>query len=364
MKVALLIQPGVPFAVEDVDVEQPQAGEVLIRMAACGVCHSDWHLMTGATRHPTPVVPGHEGAGVVEAVGPGVSRVKPGDHVILNWAPNCGHCFYCLRNKPSLCQTYVEPIWAGTMMDGTTRLRWKGRPVYVFSALGAFAELAVVPQETCIPVGKDIPLKAASLVGCAVATGVGAVIRTAKVEPGSSVVVLGCGGVGLNILQGAALAGAEKIIAVDRSEAKMKLARQFGATHTLLASEHTLEAVQELTGGRGADYSFEAVGVTAVQEEAVAVARPGGVVVFVGLAPMGTNTNIPGAVLARTEKIVMGSYYGSVNTARDFPLLIDLYMAGKLKLDELVTREYTLEQINEAYAHMLSGEAARGVVVF
>lgn len=364
MKAALLIEPGVPFAVEDVDVEQPQAGEVLIRIAACGVCHSDWHLMTGATRHPTPVVPGHEGAGVVEAVGPGVSRVKPGDHVILNWAPNCGHCFYCLRNKPSLCQTYVEPIWAGTMMDGTTRLRWKGRPVYVFSALGAFAELAVVPQETCIPVGKDIPLKAASLVGCAVATGVGAVIRTAKVEPGSSVVVLGCGGVGLNILQGAALAGAEKIIAVDRSEAKMNLARQFGATHTLLANEHTLEAVKELTGGRGADYSFEAVGAAEVQEEAVAVARPGGVVVFVGLAPMGTNTNIPGAVLARTEKVVMGSYYGSVNTTRDFPLLIDLYLAGKLKLDELVTREYTLAQINEAYAHMLSGEAARGVVVF
>ena len=364
MKAALLIEPGVPFAVEDVDVEKPQDGEVLIRMAACGVCHSDWHLMTGATRHPVPVVPGHEGAGVVEAVGPGVSRVKPGDHVILNWAPNCGHCFYCLRDKPSLCQTYVEPIWAGTMMDGTTRLRWKGQPVYVFSALGAFAELAVVPQETCIPVSKAISLKVASLVGCAVATGIGAVIRTAKVEPGSSVVVLGCGGVGLNILQGAALAGAEKIIAVDRSEAKMKLARQFGATHTLLANDHTIEAVKELTGGRGADYSFEAVGMAAVQEEAVAVARPGGVIVFVGLAPMGTNTNIPGAVLARTEKVVMGSYYGSVNTTRDFPLFIDLYLAGKLKLDELVTQEYSLEQINEAYTFMLSGEAARGVVVF
>lgn len=364
MKAALLIEPGVPFAVEDVDVEKPQTGEVLVRMAACGVCHSDWHLMTGATKHPTPVVPGHEGAGVVEAVGPGVSRVKPGDHVILNWAPNCGHCFYCLRDKPNLCQTYVEPIWAGTMMDGTTRLCWQGRPVYVFSALGAFAELAVVPQETCIPVRKEIPLKAASLVGCAVATGVGAVIRTAKVEPGSSVVVFGCGGVGLNILQGAALAGAEKIIAVDRSEAKMNLARQFGATHTLLANEHTIEAVKELTCGRGADYSFEAVGVTVVQEEAVAAARPGGAAVFVGLAPMGTNTNIPGSVLARTEKVVMGSYYGSVNTTRDFPLLIDLYLAGKLKLDELVTREYALEQINEAYAHMLSGETARGVVVF
>jgi Zn-dependent alcohol dehydrogenase len=178
------------------------------------------------------------------------------------------------------------------------------------------------------------------------------------------VVVFGCGGVGLNVLQGAALAGAETIIAVDRSEAKMNLARQFGATHTLLAGQDTQAAIKELTGGRGADYSFEAVGLPAVQEEAVTAARPGGVAVLVGLAAMGTNTNIPGAVLARQEKVVMGSYYGSVNTERDFPLLIDLYLAGKLKLDELVSQEYPLEQINEAYAHMLTGEVARGVVVF
>lgn len=364
IQAALLFGAHQPFVVDEVTLEEPRAGEVLVKIAASGVCHSDYHLVSGATNHPMPVVPGHEGAGVVEAVGPGVTRVKVGDHVTLNWAPDCGHCFYCLHGKPNLCETYVEPIWAGTMLDGTTRLRWKDQTVYHFSGLASFAEYAVVPQESCVTIRKDVPLTVAALVGCAVATGVGAVIYTADVKASESVVVFGCGGVGLNILQGAALCGAQTIIAVDTNPTKMEIAKQFGATHTLLAGDDTLSAIRELTNGRGADHAFEAVGIPALQEQAFQAIRPGGTLTLAGLSAMGSGTNLPGAIITRQEKVIKGSYYGTVNANRDFPLLLDLYMAGKLKLDELVSQEYSLSQINEAYDAMLSGTVARGVVVF
>jgi len=364
IQAALLLGAHQPFRIEELELEEPHAGEVLVKIAASGVCHSDYHLVSGATNHPMPVVPGHEGAGVVQAVGAGVTRVQPGDHVTLNWAPDCGQCFYCLRGKPSLCETYVEPIWAGTMLDGTTRLRWNGQPVYHFSGLASFAEYAVVPQESCVRIRKDVPLAVAALVGCAVATGVGAAMYTANVHPGESVVVFGCGGVGLNILQGAALCGAETIIAVDTNPAKMEIARQFGATHTLMSDDKTLNTIRDLTGGRGAEHAFEAVGIPALQELAFKAIRPGGTLTLAGLSPMGTGTNLPGAVITRQEKVIKGSYYGTINATRDFPLLLDLYMAGKLKLDELVSQTYSLNQINEAYEAMLSGAVARGVVVF
>jgi S-(hydroxymethyl)glutathione dehydrogenase / alcohol dehydrogenase len=353
-----------PFAIEELTLDEPRHGEVLVKIAASGVCHSDYHLVSGATNHPMPVVPGHEGAGVVGAVGPGVTRVKPGDHVTLNWAPDCGHCFYCLRGKPNLCETFIEPIWAGVMLDGTPRLHRNGQPVYHFSGLATFADHAVVPQESCVPIRKDVPLKIAALVGCAVATGVGAAMYTAQVRSGESVVVFGCGGVGLSILQGALLCGAYPIIAVDTNAAKMNIARQFGATHTLLSGDDTLTNIRDLTNGRGAEYAFEAVGIPAVQEIALSAVRPGGMLVLTGLAAMGTGTNLPGAIITRQEKVIKGSYYGTINASRDFPLLLDLYAAGKLKLDELVSQEYTLTQINEAYDAMLTGEVARGVVVF
>jgi Zn-dependent alcohol dehydrogenase len=240
-------------------------------------------------------------------------------------------------------------------------------PVYIYCGLGTFADHIVVRQQSCIPIRKDVPLKVASLVGCAVATGVGAAMYTTQVRPGDSVVVFGCGGVGLNILQGAKLCGATTIIAVDVNQTKMDLAREFGATHTILSNYDetgVIREIRKMTGGRGADHAFEAVGIPALQELALEAARPGGMVIFAGLAPMGTDTNLPGAILTRTEKTVKGSYYGSVNPSRDFPMLIDLYMAGKLKLDELVSAEYRLDQINEAYDAMLSGEAARGIIVF
>jgi S-(hydroxymethyl)glutathione dehydrogenase / alcohol dehydrogenase len=361
---ALLVEPGRPFVIEELTLDDPRQGEVLIRIAASGVCHSDYHVMTGTTKHPMPCVCGHEGAGIVEAVGAGVTRVRPGDHVVLSWAPDCGHCFYCQHGKPNLCDTFVAPIWAGTMLDGTPRLHWKGQPVYHYCGLASFAPYAVVPQESCIPIRKDVPLNVASLVGCGVATGVGAAMYTAMVRPGESVVVYGCGGVGLNILQGAALCGAAAIIAVDTNEAKMELARKFGATHTLMADTTTLQNIRDLTGGRGADHVFEAVGAPSIQEAALDAVRPGGTLTLVGLSPMGTGTNLPGALITRQEKVIKGSYYGSVNPSRDFPLLIDLYMAGKLNLDSLISKAYPLEEINTAYDAMLSGEVARGIIVF
>lgn len=364
IQAAVFYEPHKPFEIETLELAEPKAGEVLVKMSAAGVCHSDWHLMTGATRHPVPAVPGHEGAGVVQAVRPGVSRVKPGDHVALNWAPSCGECFYCLNDRPSLCATYIKPIWAGTMLDGTTRLSKGGRPVYHFSALACFADHAVVPEQCCVPLSKDVPPAVAALIGCAVTTGVGAALNTVRVRPGSSVAVFGAGGVGLSIIMGAKLAGAGRIIAVDKSAAKLKMSLDFGATDALMADGETNDRIRALTEGRGADYVFEAIGVPAVQEQCLDAARPGGTVVLAGIAPTGSGTNLPGAILTRQEKTVTGTYYGSANTARDFPLYAELYLRGKLDLDRLISKTFRLEQINEAYAEMLSGETARGVVVW
>ena len=347
-----------------VDLEPPRAGEVLVKVAAAGVCRSDWHLVTGATQHPLPAVPGHEGAGVVEAVGEGVTHVQPGDPVILNWAPNCGTCFYCLHDRPSLCATYTEPVWAGTMMDGTPRLSKNGKPIYHYCALACFSEYTVVPQESCVPLDKAVPLTVGALIGCAVTTGVGAVLNTAHVQAGCSVAVFGVGGVGLCTVMGAHLAGAVPLIAIDTVEARAADAEALGATHFLNAGPDTVEAIRALTEGRGADYVFDATGIPAVQEQCLEAVRPGGLVVFAGLAPMGSSTNLPGAVLTRQEKTVTGTYYGTAHPLRDFPHYAHLYLQGKLNLDRLITKTYTLDQINEAYADLLAGQLARGVVVF
>ena len=364
IQAAVLYAPHTPFVVETLELAPPQSGEVQVRVAAAGVCHSDWHLMTGATQHVLPVVPGHEGAGVVEAVGPGVTRVKPGDQVALSWAPSCGQCYYCLNDRPSLCATYVGPLWAGTMLDGTTRLSKNGQPVYHFSGLACFADHIVVPEICCVPMTPGVPLAVMALIGCAVTTGVGAVLNTAHVRPGSSVAIYGAGGVGLSVLMGARLAGASRLIVVDVVESKLALAREFGATDALLAGPEVPAAIRALTGGRGADYVFEAVGVPAIQEQCLDAARPGGTIVLAGISPMGSGTNFPGALLTRQEKTVTGSYYGTANPARDFPLLADLYAQGRLDLDRLVTQTYPLTAINEAYADMLAGRVARGVLVF
>ncbi len=364
IQAALLRDTKQPFEIVSLDLDDPHPGEVRVKIAASGVCHSDYHLVTGATTHPLPLVAGHEGAGVVDAVGEGVTGIRPGDRVILNWAPYCGHCFYCLRGRPNLCETFLKPIWAGTMLDGTVRLHDGGKDVYHFCGLASFAEYAVVPQESCVVIRQDVPLTIAALIGCAVATGVGAVMYTAEVHPGESVVVFGCGGVGLSVIQGAALSGAQPIIAVDTNEAKMDIARQFGATHTLLSNADTVKAIRGLTVGRGADHAFEAVGIPQLQETAFKAVRRGGTLTLAGLSAVGSATNLPGAVIVRQEKTIKGSYYGTVQAHRDFPMLVDLYLAGRLKLDALISHQYRLDQINDAYQTMLQGEAARGVIVF
>ena len=360
---AILREIGSPLSIEQVELAEPQSGEVRVRVKAAGVCHSDWHVITGDTRHPLPVVLGHEGSGVVDAVGPEVFGLSVGDHVALNWAPSCGVCFYCLANRPSLCTAYTGPIWAGTMLDGSTRLTVDSAQLYTYCALGCFAEYTVVPSVCCVKMPPLVPFEIAAVIGCAVTTGVGSVLNTAKVAQGSSVAVFGAGGVGLSTVMGAVLAGATTIVAVDPLESRRAAALDLGATQACSPAE-ALNVIQSLTDGRGADYVFEAVGIPAVQEQCLEMARPGGVIVFSGLAPMGSSTNLPGAILVREEKTVMGSYYGTANPPEDFVRLADAYATGHLPLDRFITHRYSLGQINEAYRDMLSGAIRRGVIVF
>jgi Zn-dependent alcohol dehydrogenase len=364
VRAAVLDRPRNPFTLETLDLADPRADEILVRIRAVGVCHSDWHLVTGDTPHPMPVVAGHEGAGMVEAVGDNVSHLKPGDLVALSWAPSCGVCYYCLHARPSLCQAYHDRIWAGTLLDGTTRLSRQGQPVHHYCSLAAFADYAVVPSASCIPMPTAVPLTVAALIGCAVTTGVGAVLTSAHVSAGSSVAIFGAGGVGLSMVLGARAVGANPIVVVDTSEVKLKQADALGATHGVLAGPFAVDEIRELTSGRGADYVFEAVGIPAVQEACVAAARPGGTIVFAGLSPVGSATNVAAAVLTREEKTIMGSYYGSSDPARDFPRFADMYAAGQLDLDRLIRRTYRLDEINQAYGDLLAGQPGRGVVVF
>jgi NDMA-dependent alcohol dehydrogenase len=363
VRAAVLRQPNEPIRVEVLDLAPPQSGEVLVKVVAAGVCHSDWHLVTGDTQHPTPVVLGHEGSGIVESVGAGVTSVKLGDHVALNWAPACGGCFYCRKSRPNLCSTYVGPIWAGTLLDGTTRLTQNGSPVYHYCALACFAEYAVVPEVCCVTVPPSLPFEVAAVIGCAVTTGVGSVLNTAGVEPASSVVVYGAGGVGLSTIMGARLADAGPIIAVDPLASRREAALDLGATHAIVPGEDAVAAIRDLTEGRGADYVFEAIGIPSVQEESLAATRPGGTIVFSGLSPMGSRTNLSGAILVRQEKTVKGSYYGTANPPEDFRRYAEWYEQGRLPLDRLVSQTYRIDEINEAFADMLQGTTRRGVVL-
>ena len=363
MKAAVLYELKTPLKVEDVDLDNPKAREVRVKIAANGVCHSDYSVIHGVLRSPLPVVLGHEGAGIVEEVGPEVNLVKAGDHVVLSFAPYCGRCYYCAIGRPVLCENMRITMGKGTLLDGTCRLKKNGKDIHHMAGLSSFAQYAVVPEIACITIPNHMPLDKACLVGCGVMTGVGAAINTAKVEPGSSAVVVGCGGVGLNVIQGCALAGAGTIIAVDLMENKLEYARQFGATHTINPSrQDVVKTVRSLTEGRGADYAFEVIGLSKTIEQAYACARQGGTTVVVGAPSREAMVTLPASSFL-TEKVIKGSVYGSARPRVDMPRLIDLYMNKKLKLDELVTRTYSLDEVNEAMTALEKGEVARSVIV-
>lgn len=365
MKAAVLYQYNEPLTIETIDIDKPKRGEVLVKMAASGVCHTDLSVLNAALPFPPPpVVLGHEGAGIVEEVGADVTAVQPGDHVILSWRPFCGKCSYCATGRTHLCQTVGMSLLQGYLLDNTSRLHKGDTEIRHFIGVSSFAEYAVVPESGVVKIRTDVPLEVAALVGCGVMTGVGAAIRTAKVEPGSSVAVIGCGGVGLNVIQGAALAGAEKIIAIDLNTQKLDLAKQFGATHIVNPNDgDPVLQVLGLTDMLGADYAFEVIGRGDTALQAYNSIRPGGTAVIVGVAKADDMISIP-ALSILQEKTLKGSLYGSARPSVDMPKLLDLYMSKKLKLDELVSRRIPLEQVNEAFQWMEKGEVARSVIVY
>lgn len=362
MKAAVLYECNQPMVVEELTLDGPRQREVLVKLAASGICHSDMHVIKGDMNHPLPVVLGHEGSGTVEEVGPGVTYAKPGDHVVLSFVPSCGRCSFCVNGKYNLCE--VRLGLRGNLLDGTKRMRKGNQEIHHFVALSTFGEYVVVPEDSLVLVRDDAPLDKMALIGCAVTTGVGAAIHTAKVRPGSVVVVIGAGGVGLNVVQGAALAGAQTIIAVDIRGPKLEHALQFGATHLVNGATEDVEArVRDITKGEMADYAFEVIGSPDALNQALHTTRPGGVTLNLGIFPTGAQLTIDLAFLHQ-ERILMGSIYGSCYPRADMPMFVDMYVAGKLKLDELITHTFRLEEINSAFDAMDRGEVARSMILY
>ena len=351
---------------DDVEVGAPGPGEVRIRTAACGVCRSDLSMQDGTLPVPMPAVLGHEASAIVEEVGDGVVDLRPGDHVVVSWIPQCGDCFFCGRGQPELCQSADVVLMAGGLLDGTPRLRLDGAPLFQMCGTGTFSEETVVPATSAVRIPHDVPLDVAALLGCAVLTGVGAALNTAAVRPGDAVAVVGCGGVGLNVIQGARIAGAETIVAVDVHPAKLAVAEALGATACVDASKtEPVNAVRDLTGQRGADVAFEALGQGRTIDQVVEMTRRGGQAVLVGIPRMDVVVSMPAMLgLVLSERTVKGCWYGSSDIRRDVPRLVDLYRDGRLRLDELVTRRIDLSEVNEALAAMERGEVARSVIVY
>ncbi|MFN2630008.1 MAG: alcohol dehydrogenase catalytic domain-containing protein [Gaiellaceae bacterium] len=364
IRAAVLERTGAALAVQELELAPPGPGEVLVRLRASGVCHSDQNAIDGTAETPCPAVLGHEGAGIVESIGAGVARVAPGDHVALSWVPSCGRCDECLRSLPQLCSTAWPAMAAGGLLDGTTRLSRAGEPVYHYSFISSFAEACVLPERSCVPIPPDVPFEVAALVGCAVTAGVGAVWRTAGVRPGDRVAVFGCGGVGISAVLGAAAAGAGVIVAVDVTPAKLDLAREFGATEGILSAgspEETAAAVAEVSGG-GVDYAIEATGRPEAMVGAFLSTRPRGAAVLIGIPREDAVVALPARSIPRMERRVLGSLYGSSWPERDFPLTLDLYRRGRLPLDRLITHRLPLDEVGRGFELMHSGEALRVVL--
>lgn len=361
VKAAVLTRLGTPLALERLTLGRLDDLDVLVRIRATSLCHTDLEAVEGQLGSPLPLVPGHEAAGVVEWVGPSVRRVAVGDHVILSWNPSCGACFYCAQHQPILCQQYRDGYAASVHFDGRPRFFLGDEPVHQLMYTGSFAELAVVTESCAIPIRADMPLDRACLIGCGVMTGVGAALNIARVAPGSSASVIGCGAVGLSAIQGARLAGAGTIIAIDRDPAKLELARRLGATHALTAGDGLIDEHAGLTSGRGADYVFEAAGNQAGFRTSVEIVRPGGQVVWLGKVPVNQEVAFRWGALMGEKKIVRSSY-GGADPTRDFPFLVEAYLEGRLKLDEYVTATLALEDINLGVDRLKRGLEIRSVV--
>ena len=364
-KAAVVYEPGKRIEVEELDLDGPQAGEVLIRYTHAGLCHSDLHVLHGDLPARMPMVLGHEGAGIVEEVGPGVTRVVPGDHVVCSWIANCGTCRYCATGRQSICD------WGATTLEGCLPgqrfpITGPGGQYGAMCLVGTFSQYGVIHQYSVVKVDDDLPLDKAVLVGCGVPTGWGSAVYTAKVAPGDTVAVYGVGGIGINAVQGARYAGAKNVIAIDPLENKREKAMELGATHAFATAEEAQEAIVQMTRGQGADSAILTVDLMTAEVVAAGFNAVGkdGVVVVTGLNKLLEPTiQLPGTILTLFRKSVKGSLFGDCNPTYDIPKLLRLYQAGDLKLDELISRSYTLDQVNEGYDDLLAGKNVRGVII-
>lgn len=353
-----------PVTIREVVLAPPQAGEVEVAIVAAGVCHSDLHVVRGDWQVPIPTVLGHEGSGVVTAVGPGVSDVRVGDHVVLSWVPNCGECRYCLAGRPVQCARYAEAVGPhGLLFDGTSRFQLDDQPAFHYLGVSSYAEHVVVPASGAIPVRKDAPLDLLALVGCAVATGVGAVQHTAKVPPGATVAVIGCGGVGLSCIQGARLAGASRIVAVDVQPDKLTLAHKLGATDAIDASAGDVVEQLHALVPDGLDFVFDAIGKIQTTEQAIASLGLGGAAVIVGLPPSGHTARFDPLSLAEGDRRILGSNYGSVDPHRDIPALVELVIDGTIDLESMVSARRPLAEAAAALDDLATGQTLRQLLL-
>jgi S-(hydroxymethyl)glutathione dehydrogenase / alcohol dehydrogenase len=361
MKAAVFHGPNLPLSIEDVEIDKPQDREVLIKTVASGVCHSDLHFVDGFYPYPAPAVLGHEAAGIIEEVGRQVTYVKPGDHVICCLSVFCGNCEQCMSGHPNRCSNKQATQRAA---NDKPRISQKGKPINQFLDISSYCEKMLLHENAVVKIREDLPLDRAALIGCGVTTGVGAVLNTAKIEPGSTVAVFGAGGVGLAAIQGARIAGARKIIAIDMFEGKLAMAKRLGATDTVDASSSDpIDEIRKLTGGAGVDYSFEAIGLKKVAEQAFNALKPGGTATVIGMIPVGQKVEIDGYMFL-TERKLQGSNMGSNRFRIDMPRYIDFYMQGRLNLDDMISRRGKLEDVNEAFRAMKAGEVARTVLMF
>ncbi|PSR21488.1 MAG: alcohol dehydrogenase [Sulfobacillus acidophilus] len=364
MHAVILPEYDQPLEVDVVEIDPPGPREVLVEMRASGVCRSDWHAIRGHLPLPVPLVLGHEGAGIVREVGPEVDRVHPGDRVVLSWIPSCGVCQYCVNGQPELCDRANNAAVEGTLPSGQTRVRWRNEPISVFSATGTLADLAVVSVDSVVPIPASMPFDQAALLGCAVQTGVGAALRS-PIKPGDSVAVIGAGGVGLNIVQGAKIRGAAEILVVDPSKANRQLARDFGATQTIDPdSDNPLLAILDLTHDRGVDVGFEAVGDVELLALAFNAVRKGGTAVAVGVPAPNDAVSLNAFAFVSQEKTLTGSWYGSSFPLRDIPRLCALWSTGQLRLEPLIQRRYTLADTARAFEDLAKARGGRSVIVW